>query len=354
MKHKEIIMTLLIEEEDVTRSLSPGDVVEELEDAFRQHGLGLAQTLPRREVRIRGKELPHADPRMVRIAQGLAFLEESGVVVLDHIFSFPDRWTPPMRVVKYLIDAGDGSVLAIIDSLNILGMRTGAAGALGAKFLARKSSRVVGMAGAGRQSRIQLRFLLQVMPIKSVLAYDLVPAETNRFCEEMSAELGITVQASQNIEDVVREADILVTATPAIHPIVMADWLSPGLHVNIVGADDSPKIEVEGTALKQAHKLVIAAEDCFTAGQMSIPMALGTINKNDVYGTIGEIIAGIKPGREREDEITIFHSPGVTLQDAAVAHRVYQNAKKLGYGDEVPDPFIFHRDNRRKNDAVSP
>lgn len=334
-------MPLLIEEEDVIRSLSPGDVVEELEDAFKQHGLGRAQTLPRREVRIRGKELPHADPRMVRIAQGLAFLEESGVVVIDHIFSFPDRRTPPMKVVKFLIDAGNGSVLAIIDSLNILGMRTGAAGAVGAKFLARNSSRIVGMVGAGRQSRIQLRFLSQVKPIKSGWAYGLVPEETNRFCEEMSAELGITVQASRNIEDVVRKADILVTATPAMHPIVMADWLSPGVHVNIIGADDSPKIEVEGAALKRAHKLVIAAEDCYTAGQMCIPMAQGTITEKDVYGTIGEIIAGIKPGREHEDEITIFHSPGVTLQDAAVAHRVYQNAKKLGNGIEVPDPFIF-------------
>lgn len=336
-------MPLLIDEEDVTRSISLSDVVKGLEDAFRQHGLGLAQTLPRREVRIRGKELPHADPRMVRIAQGLAFLEESSVVVIDHIFSFPDRRTPPMRVVKYLIDAGDGSVLAIIDSLNILGMRTGAAGAVGAKFLARKSSSVVGIVGAGRQSRIQLRFLLQVRSIESVFAYDLAPQETKRFCKEMSAELGIKVQASQDIEDVVRMADILVTATPAMRPIVMSEWLPPGVHVNIVGADDPPKIEVEGAALKRADKLVIAAEDCYMAGQMRIPIAAGIINEKDVYGTIGEIIAGIKSGREREDEITIFHSPGVTLQDAAVARTVYENAKKLGYGVEVPDPFLFDR-----------
>ena len=335
-------MPLLIQEEDVIKSLSPGDVVKELEEAFKQHGLGLAQTLPRREVRIRGKELPHADPRMVRIAQGLAFLEESGVVVIDHIFSFPDRRTPPMKIVKFLIDAGDGSVLAIIDSLSILGMRTGAAGAVGAKYLARKSSRVVGLVGAGRQSRIQLRFLLQVQAVKSAFACGLVPEETNRFCEEMSAELGFTVQAAKEIEEVVKKADILVTATPAMHPVVMADWLTPGVHVNIVGADDCPKIEVEGAALKRASKLVIAAEDCYTAGQMYIPMAEGIIAEKDIYGSIGEIIAGIKPGREREDEITIFHSPGVTLQDAAVAHRVYRNAKRLGYGIEVSDPFIFN------------
>ena len=128
------LMPLLIKEQDVAKALSPKDVIEALEDGFRQHGIGMAQTQPRREVRIRGKNLPHADPRMVRVAQGLAFLEESGVVVVDHILSFPNRRTPPMRIIKYLIDAGGGDVIAIVDSKNILGMRTGGAGALGANF----------------------------------------------------------------------------------------------------------------------------------------------------------------------------------------------------------------------------
>lgn len=337
----DVIMPLLLREEDVTKALSLMDVIAAVEDGFRQHGLGLAQTLPRREARIRGKELPHADPRMVRVAQGLAFLEESGVVVIDHILSFPNRRTPPMRIVKHLMDADDGHVIAIIDSFSILGMRTGAAGAVGAKFLSRKDSRFAGIVGTGHQGRIQLRFLLQERDIEKAYAYSLIPPETDRFCDEMGTELGIDVLASDNIEQVVRNADILVTATPAMNPIVKAEWLLPGVHVNIIGADDPPKIELEGAALKKADKLVIAAEDCFTTGQMRIPMEEGIISKNDIYGTIGEIIAGIKLGREKENEITIFHSPGVTLQDAAVAYRVYLRAKELGLGIEVPDPFFL-------------
>ena len=334
-------MPLLIREEDVSKALSLMDVIEAVEDGFRQHGLGLAQTKPRREVRIRGKELRHADPRMVRVAQGLAFLEESGVVVIDHIFSFPDRKPPPLRIIKHLIDADDGQIIAIIDSFNILGMRTGAAGAVGAKHLSKKDSEVVGVIGTGRQGRIQLRFLTQVRPIKKVYAYSLVSHETEKFCEEMSAELGISVLASENIEPIVRAVDILVTATTATEPIVKAEWLSPGLHINIIGADDPPKIELEGAALKKADKLVIAAEDCYTVGQMRIPMEEGIISKRDVYGTIGEIIACVKPGRESDDEITIFHSPGVTLQDAAAGYRAYIRAKELGLGVEVPDPFFL-------------
>ncbi len=283
--------------------------------------------------------MPHADPRMVRIAQGLAFLEQSRVVVVHHILSFPDRGTPPMRVVNHLVDANNGDVIAIIDSVNILGMRTGAAGAVGAKFLSRKDSGVAGIVGTGRQGRIQLRFLPQVRPINRAYAYSLVPSETDRFCKEMSAELGIDVLPSGSVEQVVREADILVTATPSRTPLVKAEWLSPGMHINIIGADDSLKIELEGAALKKADKLVIAAEDCFTTGQMQIPMARGIISEKDIHGTIGEIIAGIKPGRESEDETTIFHSPGVTLQDAAAAYRVYLRAKELGLGIDVPDPF---------------
>ena len=334
-------MPLLIKEEDVAKALSLRDVIEAMEDGFRQHGVGMAQTRPRREVRIRGKELPHADPRMARVAQGLAFLEQSGVVVIDHILSFPDRRTPSMRIVKYLIDADDGRVVAVIDSTNILGMRTGAAGALGAKFLARKNSRIAGIIGAGRQGRLQLKFLCQVRPIENTYVYDRVPKEAETFCEEMTVELGIDVQPLQTVEQVVRKTDILVTTTPATSPIVMAKHLPPGIHINIIGADDPPKIELEGAALKKADKLVIAAEDCFMAGQMSLPMQEGILNREDIYGTIGEIIAGIKPGRESEKEITIFHSPGVTLQDAAVAYKVFQKAKDLGLGVDVPDPFFL-------------
>ena len=334
-------MTLLLTDQEVKRALSLKDAVEAVQDGFRQHGLGLAQTLPRREVRIRGKELPHADPRMVRVAQGLAFLEESQVVVVHHILAFPDRTAPSTRVVNYLIDADDGHVMAVIDSPSILGMRTGAAGAVGARFLSRKDSSVAGIVGTGRQGRVQLRFLPQVRPIKRAYAYSLVPQETQRFCDEMGHELGIEALPAGSVEETVREADILVTATQSTVPFVKGEWLPPGLHVNIIGADDRPKIELEGAALRRADKLVIAAEDCFVAGQMWIPMEQGAIRREDVYGTIGEIVAGVKPGRERSDEITVFHSPGVTLQDAAVGYKAYLKAKELGLGIDVPDPFCL-------------
>jgi alanine dehydrogenase len=336
-----IRVTLLVREKDLAGNLTMKDVLDAVEDGFRQHGLGLAQTVPRREVRIRDKELPHADARMTYVSQGLAFLEQSHVVEIQHGLNFPGRRTPPRRTINYLIDTNNGDVIAIVNSATLLRMRTGAAGAVGVKYLARKNSTVAGIVGAGVQGRVALRFLLQVRPIKTVYAYTLFPSETQEFCKEMSAELGVKVLPSDNVETVVRNADVVVTTTPSMSPIVKADWLLPGVHVNVIGADDPPKIELEGAALKKADKLVIAAEDCFLAGQMRIPITEGTISEKKVYGTIGEIIAGIKQGRDRDDEITIFHSPGVTIQDAAAVHKAYLKAKELGLGVEIPDPFVL-------------
>ncbi len=334
-------MPLLIREEEVTRAVSLKDIVEAVEDGFRQYGLNLAQTQPRREVRIRNKDLPHSDPRMVRIGQGLAFLEQSKIAVVNHILSFPDSGNPPMRTLNIIIDANDGRAIAIVHSMALTGMRTGASGAVGAKFLAKKDSSVAGVIGTGRQGRHQLRSLLLVRPIRKAYTYSLVPQETEKFCKEMSAELGIDVQSTESIEHLVENSDIVVTATQSTSPIIKAEWLKPGLHINIIGADDAPKIEVDGAALKKADKLVISAKDCFLAGQLRKPIEEGIISETDVYGNIGEIIAGIKPGRENNDEITIFHSPGVTLQDAAAAYKVYSRAKELGLGINVPDPFML-------------
>ncbi len=334
-------MTLLIKEEEVLRAVTPMDIIQAVEDGFRQHGLGLAQTKARREVRIRNKNLPHADPRMVRVGQGLAFLEESGVVLVNLILSFPDRRKPGTRFLNYVIDANDGTVIAVVESSTLTALRTAASGAVGAKYLARKNSMIAGIIGTGRQGRHQLRFLSKVIHISKAYCYSLVPEETLAYCHEMGKELGITILPSKNVEEVVRISDILVTATQSTTPIIKTDWLRHGQHFNIIGADDAPKIELEGAALKKADKLVISARDCLLTGQLRIPIDEGIITEANIYGTIGEIVAGKKHGRESEREITIFHSPGITIQDAAAAYKVYQKAHELGLGKEVVDPFAL-------------
>ena len=248
-------MTLLLTDKDVTQAVKPIDIIEGVEEGFRQYGLSLAQTLPRREVRILRKELPHADVRMTFVSQGLAFLEQSQVVAIQHVLNFPEKRTPGMRCVNFLISSQDGSVIAVVDSVPLLRMRTGAAGAVGARYLSRKNSKIASIVGSGRQGRIALRFLHQVRKIERAYAYSLVPKEADDFSKEMGAELGIEVLSSNNIQQMVRDADIVITTTQSVAPIVRAEWLTPGVHVNIVGADDPPKIELEGAASEASKQI---------------------------------------------------------------------------------------------------
>ena len=334
-------MTLLINEDEVDKLITLEDCIESVESGFRQQGLGLTQSKPRREVRISGKDLPHADPRMVRIAQGLAYSDEINAAVLHHILAFPHEGIPYTRVINYLISGENGNVLAIIESKNLLMLRTGAAGAVGAKYLSRKDSKVAGIVGAGRQGRVQLKFLLKVRPIEKAFVYDQIPNYSEKYAKEMTKDLDIDIFVSETVESLFLNSDIVVTATPSTTPYVKQDWLKKGIHINIIGADDPPKIELEGTALKKADKLVLMSEESYNAGQLKKPIEQRIINKTDVYGVLGEIVAGKKPGRETEDEITIYHNPGMTLQDLMTVHKVFQKAQKLGIGKKVPDPFLL-------------
>jgi len=319
--------------------MSPADLIESEENGFRQEGLGLAETLPRREIRIREKQLPHADPRQTKVAQGIAFLERDHVLAVTLMYNFPGVRTPQRRSLRYLIDTDNGDVIAIVDSFSLGMGRTGAGGAVGAKYLSRRDSRSVGVLGAGRQARVQLRYLLQVRKISRAYACGRTPSKTQAFCNEMGKELGIDVSPAETVGSMKNRIDILVTTTPSYKPLVFAESMTPGLHVNIIGADDPPKIELDAGALKKADKIVIAAEDSLLSGQFAIPMSERKFTREQVYGRIGEITAGLKPGRERDDEITVFHNPGLTLEDVASGYRAYQKAKQLGLGREVPDPF---------------
>src|SRR3989449_961656 len=182
-------MALLIDESDVAACATSKDFVEAAEDGYRQHGLGLAETLPRREIRIRGKELPHADPGLTVVSQGIAFHQQSGVVAVSLGYNFPARKNPPRKGLRYLIDSESWDVIAIVDSVSLSLKRTGAGGAVGAKYLSRKNSDTAGIIGVGRQGRIQLKFLLQVRNIKTAYVYSPTPSRTRIFSEEMGREL---------------------------------------------------------------------------------------------------------------------------------------------------------------------
>ncbi len=334
-------MPLLINDEEVKQIVNPQMVLQAVEDADRQYGLGLAgvdgfcgesMPPPKRELRIAGRGLPHGHPENIAIGQGLAYLNEYNMAILQHTFRFKER----KGGMFHLIDTMTGNTLAIIMNDGYISrLRTGATGAVAAKYLSRKDSEIAGIIGTGKQGRTQLEFLMKVRPIKKVISYS-GRRKDESYANEMATKLGIEVIAVDNAESVVRNSEICVTVTKSTTPIVKGEWMVEGLHINALGADCPFKAELDASALKRADKLVIDCKQALDTGDMKALFERGIFEPRRVYGTIGEIVAGIKQGRENNTEVTVFKSTGMTIPYVAITRMIYEEALRRGIGSEMP------------------
>lgn len=325
---------LLIRNEDIMKILKETDIVkiaqEAVEKAFSEYGRGLAESLPWMQLNV---------PKYSGlVATGIGYLKESEIVS-SGVATWWHNEKPPISSIRFLINPKNGRPFCIILSSGYtLGWhRTGAAGAVAAKYLARKDSKVAGIIGAGSIARAQLTHLVRVREIERVCVYARARVHTEKFSKEMGDKLGIDVIAVDKPEDAVKNVDVLVTATPSTEPIVKAEWVGEGIHINAIGADTPNKRELDGRVLKEADKLYIdEPRKTFSTGEFLIPMQEGIITKEDINGTIGEVCAGLKPGRENDSEITIFKSTGMEIQGMLLFYSTYKKAKELGLGQELP------------------
>jgi len=229
--------------------------------------------------------------------------------------------------VMLVVSARDGSPVALLlDNGLLTELRTGAAGAIAADLLARADAATVAVVGAGSQARHQLQALLRVRPIARVQAASRGADRLRRFAEEIEARHGLDVQACRSVQEAVAGADIVVTTTPSVHPLVEAEWLSPGTHVTAVGADDPSKQELASGVLARAA--VVAVDDRGQAersGELRHAVVSGARRAEDTV-TIGELLDGAAAGRTSEDEITVADLTGVGVQDAAIASAAFRQA----------------------------
>jgi len=230
---------------------------------------------------------------------------------------------PRIKGVVMLADAGDGTPLAIMDSIEITILRTGAATAVAAKTLARRDARTALICGCGLQGRIQAKALARVRPIERFFALDADRERAASFAREIGAEV---------VEEVV-PADVVITCTPSRAPFL--ERVAPGTLVAAVGADSEEKSELAPALLAASKVVTDVTEQCATIGDLHHAIAAGTMTRDDVYAELGEIVAGRKPGRERDDEIIVFDSTGMALQDVAAASIVYDRAVERGVGVRV-------------------
>lgn len=323
--------TLILTDDEVKKLLSMDEVMEAVEHAFREKGLGQAQ-MPAK-IYIFYKKY-NGDLRTMP-----SYLEKLDVSAVKIVNVHPDNRKkynlPTVMAVIVLIDPKNGAPIAIMSGTNVTDMRTGASGGIAAKYLARKDSKIIGLVGAGVQARTQLMAHLEVYKkLDEVRVWSRSKETTQRFVAETERTYRhlCKIVSVNTIKEAVEGADIVVTTTPSREPLVMNDMISPGMHFNCIGADAPGKEEMDPAILKKAKIVVDDWEQASHSGEINVPLSQGIITRKNIWAEIGEIAAGLKPGRERRDEITIFMSTGLAVQDAVTAKIAYDKAIKKGIG----------------------
>ena len=323
--------TLLLTEKDVKQLLSMDEVMEAVESAFEAKGLGHAQ-MPAKVYLFYNKY--KGDLRAMP-----SYLEELDISAVKIVNVHPENRAkyglPTVMAIIILVDPKNGAPIAIMGGTWVTGMRTGAAGGIAAKYLAKKDSRVVGLVGAGAQARTQLMALILLYrKLEEIRVWSLPDGTKEAFVAEMEPKYGDAAKiiAVESVKDAVEGADIVVTITPSRKTLVSNDWVEPGMHFNCIGADAPGKQELDPAILTRAKIVVDDWEQASHSGEINVPLTKGIITKQNVWGAICEIVAGLKPGRTSSDEITVFTSTGLAVQDAVTANLAYKKALAKGLG----------------------
>ncbi|WP_114973544.1 ornithine cyclodeaminase family protein [Rhodoferax ferrireducens] len=231
-----------------------------------------------------------------------------------------------------LFDATTCALICVMDGSLITGLRTGACGAISVKVLARKNAKKIASIGTGNQARMQIRAISEVMKIGEIHAWNRNPDTLSKFKTDIESEFGIPVMMANSKKEAVQQADILITTTRGKGSLVEADWVKPGTHIVAIGTDQQGKQELDPEIFRNAKVVVDSIAQCTEKGETWHPLNKNIITKDDIHGEIGEILLGKKPGRENDEEITIFDSTGMAIQDNTTSNKIYQNAIERNVG----------------------
>jgi ornithine cyclodeaminase/alanine dehydrogenase len=225
-----------------------------------------------------------------------------------------------------LFDGRSGALVCVMDGSLITGLRTGACGAVSVKALARKNAKKITSIGTGNQARMQIRAITEVMKIEEIHAWDNHPETLAKFKADIESEFRIPVVTANSKKEAVENADILITTTRGKGSLVEAEWIKPGTHIVAIGTDAPGKQELDPQIFRGAKVVVDSIAQCIEKGETQHPLNQKIMTKGDIHAEIGEILLGKKPGRENDEEVTIFDSTGMAIQDNTTATKIYRNA----------------------------
>ena len=319
--------TLLLSRSDVEALLTPRDCIDALENVFLLQGQG--------KIPIPGILGIKAPAGGVHIKAG--FLPgDRNYLVAKLNANFPGNnahfGLPTIQGVIVVFDAENGVPLAILDAIDITLKRTAAASAVAAKYLARKDSSIAMICGCGQQGRAQLRAVLMVLPLTKVYVFDVNEHAAINFRNDLSPELKIDIELVHDLPGAIQKSDVCITCTTANESFVHKEDVRPGTFIAAVGADDEHKQEIDPALIASAKVVADSLEQSCAIGDVHHSIAHGLMRKEDVYAELCEIVAGQKIGRLNDDEIIVFDSTGVAIEDAVAAAGVYEKALANGVG----------------------
>ena len=322
--------TLILTRRDVAALLSIEECTKAVEHVFRLYGEGKTQT-----------------PGVLGVpASDGGFHIKAGVLQLNHPYfaakinaNFPQNpkrlGLPTIQGVIVLSDSANGYPLAVMDSTEITGQRTAAATAVAAKYLARPESKTLTICGCGIQGRASLHALVGLFPLEQIFAYDIDSTRSAKFANDLSAELTIAIKAVDQLKVAALQSDICITCTPSRQFYLRREDIAPGTFVAAVGADNEDKQELDPGLLAESKVVADLVEQCATIGELHHALEQKLMTKDQVHAELGDVIAATKPGRTSSDEVIVFDSTGMALQDVITSALVYEKATQQGAGTTI-------------------
>ncbi len=323
----------VLSKQDVQQAVPMREAIEIVKGAFAQFSAGKA-VVPLRT------QLPVKRHEGVTLFMP-AYLSESDDLGVKIVSVFPrnlDKSLPTIFALVVVVEAATGRPVAVMDGTYLTALRTGAASGAATDLLARQDARVAAIFGAGAQGRTQLLAVCEVRDIETAWVYDVNPQAAERYAQEMAGKgrVPADLRVASSPAEAAREADVICTATTSRTPVFADADLKPDVHINAVGSFTPEMQEIPEQTVGRARIVVGSREGCLSeTGDLIIPIRKGLITEHDIYAELGEIAAGIKPGRDNADEITLFKSVGNAVQDVSVARAVLTQAETLGLGIEV-------------------
>lgn len=316
-------MPLMLREQDVRALLDVPAGIEAVEESLLRQAAGDGWIHPRRRLSL---------PDRVFLNYMFAADQKAGWMGAK-LYSVAHGVA---RFVVLLYRADTGELAALIESDYLGQVRTGAASAVATKYMARPEARLLGIIGTGTQARTQLAAVSKVRKLTVIRAFGRDRGRLEKYCREMSDQLGTAVTPARSAEEAVAGAEIVITATTATNPVLSGAWLAPGTHINAIGANFAQKRELESDAVERAAIIAVDSIQQANIESGDLIQAFGDDNSRwqDVR-ELSEIVAGKRPGRKSPDQITLFKSNGIASWDLAVASRVYERAEREGVGTQL-------------------